>query len=335
MTQQKKIKNNIKPDHILKNFWKNNSRFADLFNAYIFEGEQVLKPEDLTEVDTDISSLIQFNGHAETIQKVLDVVKKTAFGIDFVILGIENQQKIHYAMPLRHMVGDAFSYLKEYNELAAKNKKEKNWKNSDEFLSGLTAEDRLHAMITICIYYGEKEWDGPRSLIDMLKIPERFRPLVSDYKMNLVEVRNSEYLKFRNSDVSTVFDISRFIYDKRYDKINNIYKKQLISSELGLVIGAITESQKLINDALKIEGGQMNMCKALEELEEKGRREGELQSKILLIQKKFQRGDSIEKIADDLMEDESTIQPIYQLVKENPDKTKEEIYEMLKAKNSI
>ena len=28
-------------------------------------------------------------------------------------------------MPLRHMVGDAFSYLKEYNELAAKNKKER------------------------------------------------------------------------------------------------------------------------------------------------------------------------------------------------------------------
>ena len=60
----------------------------------------MLKPNDLTEVDTDISSLLQFNGHAETIQKVLDVVKKTAFGIDFVILGIENQQKVHYAMPL-------------------------------------------------------------------------------------------------------------------------------------------------------------------------------------------------------------------------------------------
>ena len=33
MAQQKKIKNHIKADHILKNFWKDNSRFADLFNA--------------------------------------------------------------------------------------------------------------------------------------------------------------------------------------------------------------------------------------------------------------------------------------------------------------
>lgn len=46
------------------------------------------------------------------------------------------------------------------------------------------------------------------------------------------------------------------------------------------------------------------MCKALEELEEKGRIEGrregeikgEIKNKILLIQKKSQRGDSMEMI---------------------------------------
>ena len=43
--------------------WKNNERFADIFNAYLFQGEQIIKSEDLTEADTDISSLIKFNGH--------------------------------------------------------------------------------------------------------------------------------------------------------------------------------------------------------------------------------------------------------------------------------
>ena len=43
-------KNNIKPDTILKNFWKDNHHFADLFNAALFEGEQVLNPADLLEV---------------------------------------------------------------------------------------------------------------------------------------------------------------------------------------------------------------------------------------------------------------------------------------------
>lgn len=59
--------------------------------------------------------MLKFNGHAETVQKILDVVKKTAYGVDFVLWGLENQAKIHYAMPLRHMVGDAFSYMKEYD----------------------------------------------------------------------------------------------------------------------------------------------------------------------------------------------------------------------------
>ena len=34
-------------------------------------------------------------------------------GVEFVVLGIENQQHIHYAMPLRHMIYDAMGYLKD------------------------------------------------------------------------------------------------------------------------------------------------------------------------------------------------------------------------------
>ena len=166
-------KNKIKPDTILKNFWRDNGHFADLFNAVFFNGEQVLKPQDLTEADTDVSSMLKFNGHAETIQKILDVVKKTAYGVDFVLWGLENQAKIHYAMPLRHMVGDAFSYMKEYDEIAAVNKKNGDFHSSDEFLSGFKKTDRLHPVISLCVYYGESEWDGPFSLKDMLEIPEK------------------------------------------------------------------------------------------------------------------------------------------------------------------
>ena len=269
-------KNNIKPDTILKTFWRDNDHFADLFNAALFDGEQVLNPADLMEVDTDVSSMVKFNNHAETVQKVLDVVKKTAYGVDFVIWGLENQSKIHYAMPLRHMIGDSFSYLKEYNEIAARNKAEKGFESSDEFLSNLKRTDRLHPVISLCVYYGENEWDGPFCLTDMLEIPEKLKPLVSNYKMNLIEVRNSEPLRFHNPDVDTVFDVSRSIYERNFDKINTIYRDKKISAELGVVIGAITESQKLIDQALKSEkeGGQINMCGALEELVDKGRQEG-------------------------------------------------------------
>ena len=277
-------RNKVKPDTILKNFWRDNNRFADLFNAALFNGEPVIDPDDLSEVDTDVSSMLKFNGHAETVQKVFDVVKKSAYGVDFVIWGLENQAKIHYATPLRHMIGDAFSYLKEYNKIASRNRKDKNFSSSDEFLSNLKKTDRLHPMITLCVYYGENEWDGPFSLIDMLEIPEKLKPLVSDYKMNLIELRTSESLHFHNKDVYTVFDVCRSIYHRNYDKIHTVYAEQVIPAELGVVIGAITESQKLIDHALESEekGGQINMCTALEELKKEGIQEG--------IQKGIQKG---------------------------------------------
>ena len=86
------IRNKVKPDTVLKNFWRDNQRFADVFNTVLFNGKQVLKPEDLKEADTDISSIIKFNNHAETVQRILDVVRKTTDGTDFIIWSLENQE---------------------------------------------------------------------------------------------------------------------------------------------------------------------------------------------------------------------------------------------------
>jgi hypothetical protein len=36
-----------KPDTEMKKFWRDNEHFADLFNAYFFNGEKVIKPEEL------------------------------------------------------------------------------------------------------------------------------------------------------------------------------------------------------------------------------------------------------------------------------------------------
>ena len=110
----------------------------------------------------------------------------------------------------------------------------------------------------------------------MLEVPYKLKLLVSDYKMNLLQIRDSGSLSFHDSDVDTVFDVSRSIYERNYDKINTVYRNRFISSELGVVIGAITESQELIDHALASEGkgGQVNMCSALEELKQEGMQEG-------------------------------------------------------------
>ena len=153
--------------------------------------------------------------------------------------------------------------------------------SADEFLSGFKKTDRLHPVISLCVYYGESEWDGPFSLKDMLEIPEKIEPLVSDYRMNLVQVRSSGELCFSDPDVNMVFDMSRLIYARDYAKIKEVYSDHDIPADLGVVIGAITESQKLINHALELEqrGGQINMCNALEELRQEGIEEGRLEGR--------------------------------------------------------
>ena len=62
---------------------------------------------------------------------------------------------------------------------------------------------------------------------------------------------------------------------------------------------------------------------------EEGIEEGEILKLIALAQKKILKNKTLSQIADELEENIITIEPIYKLIMENPDKTKEEIYKML------
>ena len=268
MAESKKIKTDV----ILKDFWRQNDRFADLFNAVVFQGKEVLKPEALQEMDTDLSGIIRFKDYEESLVRTRDVVKKMAFGVEFAVLGIESQMKTHYAMPLRTLLYDGMGYLKEYQEIAH-SRKTGGGMTEAEFLSGMRKEDRLHPIISIVVYYSENVWDGPMCLKDMIvEMPEEIERIFSDYKMNLVQVRESEQYVFHNEDVKTVFEISREIFKGNFDKINTEYKDREIKSELVTVIGKITDSVELMRQGNSKE--VVSMCTALEKLKEQGREEG-------------------------------------------------------------
>lgn len=138
---------------------------------------------------------------------------------------------------------------------------------------------------------------------------------------DLVQVKKSENLSFQNRDINTVFDVIRCIYNRDYDKINEVYKDKPLDTELALVIGSITKSQKIIDQALKLEseGEQMQMRKALQELEQRGveagREFGEKGLVKKLVKKKLAKGKSVEVIADELEEEVSAIQRVIDEIK--------------------
>ena len=315
-------RNAQKADVILKDFWRQNERFADLFNAVIFRGEQVIKPEDLTERDTDMSGIIQFKGYQETLERTRDVVKKMAYGVEFAVLGIESQQKIHYAMPLRTMLYDSLGYLKEYQEITRIRKAERGKMTEDEFLSKMRKEDRLHPIISIVLYYSEKSWDGPTCLKDMIvEMPEEMERIFSDYKMNLVQIRESEQYTFHNEEVRAVFEISREIFNGNLDKINEKYRNRDLTPELITVIGKITDSAELVRQG-KIEE-VANMCTALEKWEkeniERGTKRGIEKGIAKMVLTLLNKGKTVEETADWL---ELTEEYVRKIQEESQDEVK-------------
>lgn len=66
----------------------------------------------------------------------------------------------------------------------------------------------------------------------MIQITDDLKPMVSDYKMNLLQIRSSEHFHFQNNDVQTVFDMVRLIYEEDYTNFNKRYKDKSISTEL-------------------------------------------------------------------------------------------------------
>ena len=196
-------------DVSLKTFWRDNEHFADLFNATVFNGRQVLKPDKLTEMDTDVSATIQSKNYNESITRNRDVVKKMSDGVEFNILGLEIQDKTHYAMPLRTMTYDALGYIKEYNDIKKQHKLNKDsFSSPEEFLSGIDKSDRFHPIITLVLYYGDSLWDGPSCLSDMMvSMPDNIKTYFSDYKLNLVQILDSD---------------NRFIVILRLDSSRNI-----------------------------------------------------------------------------------------------------------------
>lgn len=268
-------------DVSLKTFWRDNEHFADLFNATVFNGKQVLKPDKLTEMDTDVSATIHSKSYNESITRNRDVVKKMSDGVEFNILGLEIQDKTHYAMPLRTMTYDALGYIKEYNDIKKHHKLNKDsFSSHEEFLSGINKSDRFHPIITLVLYYGESLWDGPTCLSDMMiPMPDNIKAYFSDYKLNLVQILDSDKYTFYNEDVRDVFNIIRNIYNDDFDSIYREYESRNVDIDVMELICNITSVPKLMDLCTDTEqGGTVNMCEAMKrfqaECESKGMKEG-------------------------------------------------------------
>ena len=279
-SRMSKKKQKLSPDIVLKNYWNNNEQFADLFNAVLFDGEQIIRSDELEDVDTEESTIIENKKYAESMKASRDNIKirkkSTVFGVEFVMLGLENQEHIHYAMPMRVMGYDYAAYKKQYDSNAQKYKTAEGL-NKDEFLSRMKKTDKFIPVITVVVYYGEKEWDGAKSLHEMLNIPQKMIKYVNDYKMLLVEAKENN-LVLHNVNNKDLFNLLEILLDTELPK-NKVKEKAIQYSEehkteksVIMTIAGATNTKLDYNLLAKGDG---RMCTVFDEIAKEGRLDGE------------------------------------------------------------
>ena len=153
-----------------KGYFSDPARFADLVNGLVCSGRQVLAVSDLTDMDSRTG---QFdvraydgsgndggaNRHGGKKGGVLkdrrrDLVRRAAFGVNFMVVGLENQEETDYLMPLRCMSYDTAEYERQAAQIGREIRRADRDKNGRkiaraEFLSGFTKDSRLSPCVTI------------------------------------------------------------------------------------------------------------------------------------------------------------------------------------------
>lgn len=284
-------------DITLKEYMSNPERFADVFN-YAAGKKMIHDPGSLKAIDT--RELL--TGNAGALERNRDILKEGVIQTDgmtaYMILGIENQNNMNYAMPVRTMTYDALDYERQIAEKRKKNKGK--YTNGKEFLSGLMKWDRLRPVVTVTIFWSGEEWTGPRKLSDLFEnIPAEITDLLNDYKLNLIVPSEISDFSSFESDIKQLIEVVASSESK--EKLKELsYREEYrhLPAETASIINMLTNIKIEINE----EESEVDMCRGMQEWLEEERTAGEAHGMAMAIldsvRKFVAAGMPFEKVAD-------------------------------------
>lgn len=151
-----------------------NDVFSDIMNVYLYEGKRLIKEDELEAASVTTGYVFDDALRAQE-RDVCKHWKKE--NVQLALLGIENQSDIDRDMPLRIIGYDGAAYR---GQLAVDTKQNRH----------LNRNHRVrYPVVSVVIYYGQNRWNRPLGLKDVLQVPEGLENFVSDYKMNVMDLR--------------------------------------------------------------------------------------------------------------------------------------------------
>ena len=266
--------------------------FADIYNNLCFNGENIIKPDDLSNASVT-TAFISNDVTRGLISDVSKIYKNS--NLTLALLNIENQSTEDSDMPFRIIGYEGAKY-------------------NSQLISG---SDERYVVATLVLNFNtKKRWSTPKSIKESLKnkYPIELDEYINDYKVNVIDVAfmDKEDIEKLNSDFKAV---AKYYYLKR----NNIEDfEELGDCNLKYPVQTFATMKALTGDSRfetayndyvethKDDKG-VTMEKILDDLINKGKSEGkELQAKETAINLKNMNMDE-ETIARAVGRDTETV----------------------------
>ena len=212
-----------------------------------------------------------------------DAIKMFSNRKMMVLLAAEAQNNLHLAMPFRCMEYDTLEYARQLRELKREN--EGQLRGGTEYLSGMKRTDRLIPVITIVLYHGEKPWNAPRKLSEMMelgKLNPALKELFQEYQIHIFSVSELNEELFQ-THLRELIGLMKCRRDKevmqRYCRKHADRISKMDSATYDMVCTMLnldTLQEKKEEYKNREEQEKYDMCKAMEEWAAESREEGRM-----------------------------------------------------------
>ena len=194
------------------------------------------------------------------IKRYRDVVRKGGIHGDYVIIGVEHQSTFDKNMIFRILNYDATTYINQ-----VESKKE------------------VYPVGSFVFYTGDEEWKLPETLKETLKsIPSEMEPYINDWRLPVIDLKTMDARKLTNRRLKDVVEISQSMFAGSYEGLRENRK---IETESFMMAATFTCTNIRREDLP--EGDEINMCKAMDQLFQRMRDEGKLNTLKELLKVKL------------------------------------------------
>ena len=166
-----------------------------------------------------------------------------------MIIGVEHQSTFDKNMIFRILNYDATTYINQ-----VESKKE------------------VYPVGSFVFYTGDEEWKLPETLKETLKsIPSEMEPYINDWRLSVIDLKTMDARKLMNRRLRDVVEINQSMFAGSYEGLRENRK---IETESFMMAATFTCTNIRREDLP--EGNEINMCKAMDQLFQRMRDEGKL-----------------------------------------------------------